>query len=368
MKRKRMNRRILLSGWLTLLLCMSFGVLAVVIGYPVDIQSLLAGAGGGSTFEVDYLDVGQADAALVRCDGHYMLIDGGNADDSRLIYSYLKENGISYLDYVVCTHAHEDHVGGLAGALNYAKAGKAYAPVAEYDSRAFQSFVKYLNRQNKAIIVPKAGTSFRLGSARVTVLGPLRAAEDHNDMSLVLRIVYGNTSFLFTGDAGTGEEQDILNSGAVLKSDVLKVAHHGSDSATGYRWLREIQPAYAVISVGTGNSYGHPTAGTLSKLRDAGVTVYRTDLQGSITARSDGKQVTFTTERNAGADTLAEAGAGSTTVAEESVNYVLNTRSKKFHYPTCSGAVKMSERNKAYASDRATILAMGYEPCGICRP
>ena len=172
-----------------------------------------------SFFTVHYIDVGQADSALVICDGKAMLIDGGNVADSNLIYSYLKKLNIDHLDYMVCTHAHEDHVGGLAGALNYAKVDKVFAPVTSYDSKAFSNFVKYLDKQSKSITMPSPGDEFLLGSAKVTVLGPIKATGETNNTSIVLRVVYGNTSFLFTGDAERGG-QDILNAGFTLSSSV----------------------------------------------------------------------------------------------------------------------------------------------------
>ena len=246
-----------------------------------------------SSFAVHFIDVGQADSALVLCDGKSMLIDGGNAGDSSLIYTYLENLELDYLDYIVCTHAHEDHVGGLAGALNYAKIGTALAPVTEYDSKAFKNFVKYAEKQGKEITVPSAGDSFALGSARVDVFGPVNPSDDPNNTSIVLKVTYGETSFLFTGDAERAEEQDILDAGYPLQSTVLKVGHHGSDSSTSYPFLREVMPKYAVISVGEGNTYGHPTEDTLSRLSDADVTVYRTDELGHIVCVSDGKNVEF---------------------------------------------------------------------------
>ena len=344
-----------------------------------------ASVSSSSSFEVYFLDVGQADSALVLCDGHAMLIDGGNAEDSRLVYTFLKNHQVDYLDYIVCTHAHEDHVGGLAGALNYAAVGTACCPVTAYDSRAFESFVKYLDQQGVSITVPRAGDTFSLGSARAQIVGPVRPSDDPNNTSIVLRLVYGGTSFLFTGDAEREEEQDILEAGYTLDSTVLKVGHHGSANSTTYPFLREIMPEYAVISVGAGNSYGHPTEAALSRLRDAGVTVYRTDLQGEIHCISDGKTVTFRVERNAGADTLSPAspgqpvqpaqpaqpvqpsqpGPGESQVRE----YVLNTNTHVFHYPDCSSVKRMSEKNKQVrTATREAIIADGYRACMNCNP
>ena len=252
-----------------------------------------------AAFVIHFFDVGEADSALVECDGQYMLIDGGNAGSSRFLYAYLEKHGITYLDYIVCTHAHADHVGGLAGALNYAEVGTAYAPVTEYDSRAFESFVKYLGEQGKSITVPSPGDAFALGSASVTFLAPLTADESNtNNTSLVLRIVYGETSFLFAADAEVEEEEDLLGSGAELRSTLLKVGHHGSDTSSSQAFIDAVSPDYAVISVGEENNYGHPTSEVLDRLSVC-ERIFRTDLNGEITCRSDGSVLTFETEKNA---------------------------------------------------------------------
>jgi len=321
----------------------------------------------------------QADAALIICDGHSMLIDGGNKSDSSLIYSYLKKLNVTELDYIVCTHPHEDHVGGLAGALNYAIAKTALCPVTNYDSDGFRNFVKYLGNQNVEITVPNAGDVYGLGCAEVMILGPIIKSSG-NDNSIVLRIEYGQTSFLFTGDAEREEEQDILNAGYSLCSTVLKVGHHGSDSSTCYEFLYNIMPQYAVISVGEDNAYGHPSEDVLSRLRDADVSVYRTDLQGDIICVSDGLSVDFTVERNANIDTLAAVGANSiqrgmpsederSTDTTVSYDYVLNTNTKKFHYPSCASVNQMKDKNKQFFSGtRDELIANGYSPCGNCNP
>lgn len=257
----------------------------------------------GSELQVRFLDVGQADAALISCDGHHMLIDGGNRGDSNLIYSVLQREEISYLDMVVATHAHEDHIGGLPGAFQYASAGLTLCPVTAYDSDVFETFAARAQEKGGGLTVPQPGDTYPLGSATVTILG-VNGAEDTNNTSIVLRIDYGETAFLFTGDAEREAEQVILDSGLPLGATVLKVGHHGSDTSTTYPFLREIMPQYAVISVGTGNSYGHPCEDNLSRLRDADVEVFRTDMQGDIVFTSDGKTVTAQTQRNQNADTL----------------------------------------------------------------
>lgn len=364
------------------------------------------GIAQAGTLTVTWLDVGQGDAAVIQCGGQSMLIDGGKPEKSSYLYAWLQQHGLSYLDVIVATHVDADHIGGLAGALNYASVGTAYCPVTTGTTETFQSFVKYLAQRGKQITVPTAGETFALGGAQVQILGPLHRAEDSNDNSIVLKVSFGATSFLFTGDAERAEEQDLLNAGVNLQSTVLKVGHHGSDTSTSYPFLRAVAPQYAVISVGAGNSYGHPTEAVLSRLRDAGVTTFRTDMQGEITAVSDGQTINFSTEKNAAAETLANAGAGQnagqtggassaaqnagsgalTAAAIASANadggnsdgaagagttssYVLNTNSHKFHRPGCSSVDTISPKNRKDVNEsREQIVREGYAPCKRCNP
>lgn len=370
------------------------------------------GAAQAGTLTVTWLDVGQGDAAVIQCGGQAMLIDGGKPEKSSYIYAWLQQHDLRYLDVIVATHVDADHIGGLSGALNYASVGTAYCPVTTGTTETFQSFVKYLAQRGKQITVPTAGETFALGGAQVQILGPLRRAEDSNDNSIVLKVSFGATSFLFTGDAERAEEQDLLNAGVNLQSTVLKVGHHGSDTSTSYPFLRAVAPQYAVISVGTGNSYGHPTEAVLSRLRDAGVTTFRTDMQGEITAVSDGQTVNFSTAKNAAAETLANAGAGQnanqasgTGSAAQNAgsgnaaagaaggaalasanagggnaggaagatatagNYVLNTNSHKFHLPDCPSVESISPKNRKDVNEsREQIISEGYTPCKRCNP
>ena len=222
------------------------------------------------------------------------MIDGGNAADSSFVYSFLTNTlHLEHLNYMIASHPHEDHVGGLAGALNACTVDTLYTPMTEYDTRAFQSMMKYARQQGAAIIVPKPGDSFTVGSAKVEILAPLRDYENINDMSIVAKVVYGDTSFMFTGDIEWDAEHDLIDADADLSADVLKVPHHGSDTSSSYVFLRAVMPSYAVISVGKGNAYGHPVEDTLSRLKDVGAEVIRTDELGTIICDSDGHSITF---------------------------------------------------------------------------
>ena len=367
-----------------------FAALMVIFIIFVGCPSINVGIAIADTqigFTIYFIDVGQADSALVLCDQKTMLIDGGNVSDSDLIYTFLRKHGVKHLNYVIGTHAHEDHIGGLAGALNYATVDVAYSPVTSYNSRAFSNFVRYLEKHNVKITVPTIGDTFYLGSAKVQLLGPQRMYGNINNTSIVLKITYGETSFLFTGDAERESEADILAAGYDLFSTVLRVGHHGSDTSTTYPFLREIMPQYAVISVGKRNSYGHPDDNTLSRLRDADVLVYRTDIHGDITCTSDGSVVQIQTQKNVpplfhdhvrhGAISREheestqennQSTVNATNTPDAEVSYIGNTRSLVFHYSWCSAVVRMNTENRISFSGRDDAFAQSFRPCGICKP
>ncbi|MCR5557295.1 MAG: MBL fold metallo-hydrolase [Butyrivibrio sp.] len=327
-------------------------------------------------FEMVFLDVGEGDAIYVRCNDESMLIDGGYPEYSQHIYSFLKEREVTDLKYVVCTHPHDDHVGGLSAALNIAHGERFFCSVDPGEGRAYESFIKYVTEQGGTIEHPAVGDIWKLGDAVITVLGPVNHnIQDINNNSIVLKIEYGMTSFVLTGDAEIPEEQDILNGQYDLKCDVLKVGHHGSEYATSKEWLETLAPKYAVISVGAGNTYGHPTEVVLSRLHDVGAEIYRTDLQGDIVCKSNGTMLEFVTgEGVTKGDGLKPEGDIPVTVpgTREHVSqqtYILNTRSHKFHYETCEGVEKMSDKNKEISQlSREELIDMGYEPCQICKP
>ena len=312
--------------------------------------------------QVHFIDVGQALSVLVECDGQFMLYDGGNVDDGSLVVSYLQQQGVEELQYVFCSHAHEDHVGGLAAALAYFPAHHVYAPVTEADTKCFRDFVKYTQQQGLSVEVPAAGTVWQLGNATITQLGPVAQYSDTNDTSLVLRLDYGSTSFLLTGDMEADAERDLVNTGANLKADVLQVGHHGSSTSTSYIFLNSVLPEMGVISCGVNNKYGHPHEETLSILRDAGVDVYRTDLLGTITIGSDGQNYTVGTEHTATDAQLNPTDPAASGTAQQ--GYIGNVNSKKFHLPSCPNLP--AEKNQILFSSYDEAVAAGYTPCGTC--
>ena len=328
--------------------------LAAVLALGLTACDSLPGSGGhivkpstgtSQPFEMHFIDVGQALSVLVECDGQFMLYDGGNVDDGSLVVSYLQKQGVEQLQYVFCSHAHEDHVGGLAAVMAKFPAGHAYSPVTESSTKCFNDFVKYTQQQGLQLEVPSVGTVWPLGSATVTLLGPVTGYSETNNTSLVLRIDYGSTSFLLTGDMEKTAETDLVNSGANLKADVLQVGHHGSSTSTGYLFLNAVLPEMGVISCGTGNKY-----------------VYRTDLQGTITIGSDGQNFTVGTEHFVPDSQLNPTDPSSSSTAQQA--YIGNVNSKKFHLPTCANLP--AEKNQVLFSSYDEAIAAGYTPCASC--
>lgn len=307
-RNKRKKHRKPLRGLLIILILLAafiYFVYAPPNNAPV-IETAKPSATITSPFEVFFLDVGQGDCALVYCEGHTMLIDGGSTEQSQKVYSFLESHGIEHLDYIVASHADADHVGGLSAALNYASVDTALCTVTSHETGSFYNFTKYLGRQGVSITVPDAGDTFPLGSASFTVISPKAGEVYSNNTSLIIRVEYGETSFLFTGDAEYPDELLAIDSGISLKSTVLKVAHHGSSSSSSEDFLAATEPEYAVISVGADNDYGHPTQRTLGRLQEQGVTVLRTDMQGDIHCVSDGKTLQFDVARNPDIDTFSK--------------------------------------------------------------
>ena len=247
--------------------------------------------------EVHFLDVGQGDCTIILCDGESMVIDGGPRSANSKLHSYLRNTlKIWNVNYAVSTHPHLDHVYGISTLLNTVQVDVVLTPVLEWDSDAFGYMLKYAKMQGTPLSVPQVGETFPLGGATVTVLNcwPEGVAKGRtNDTSIVLRIDYGKTSFIVTGDAEDWAEYMMLDTGLPLKADVLRVAHHGSSYSSTPQFLEAVKPTYAVISCGKDNPYGHPHPETLARLDEVGSTVLRTDRLGTIVMNSDGETITW---------------------------------------------------------------------------
>lgn len=327
-----------------------------------------------SELDAVFLNVGQADATLILCDGAAMLIDGGTKDASQYLYSAIKKLNIERIDYVIATHPDSDHIGGLPAALEAAEVGVLYSPTWYSEDTAFLTLKKKATEKNLPLTFPIPGESIMLGGATITFLAPLRQYGANNNLSIVLRIDYGDTSMLFTGDAEFESETDMLSEGVKLSADLLHVGHHGSNTSTSLQFLDAVHPTIGIISVGMGNTYGLPTAETLQALDKIGASIFRTDLHGLIIAHSDGKAISIETEHTATKEEILSSPTQDIVsrmiIPDEDVEvmYIGNVKSRKFHFPTCKGVATMSEKNKVEFHSREEAISLGYEPCGQCQP
>ena len=248
-------------------------------------------------FVVHFIDVGQADCALLEYNGQFVLIDGGYPESGPAVVEYLQEQGVEELALVVATHLHGDHLGGLPTVLSVFPTQRIWCSSRTYYSNTYDQFCYYADQQDVIIENPMIGEKLLLGDVQLQLLGPIsKDYVDLNNTSLVIMATYENNKFLFTGDMRWEAEKELVEAGTDLKADVLKVGHHGSYTSSSYVFLREVMPEFAVISCGRNNEYGHPHAEPMSRLRDAGITIYRTDQMGTIIATSDGENISFTWE------------------------------------------------------------------------
>lgn len=247
--------------------------------------------------KVYYIDVGQADSILVTLGGCSMLIDAGNNDDGKAVVDFIADKGISKLDIVAGTHPHEDHIGGLDDVINAFEIGEIIMPKVSHTTKTYKDVLTAIKNKNLTVTAAKAGQTYSLAGGNIEIISPIKEKYDNlNQYSAVIRLTYKNTSFLFTGDMEKVNEDELLTSSADVKADVLKVAHHGSRTSSTSEFLAAVSPQYGVICVGKDNSYKHPHANVLSRLQNM-MTVYRTDIHGTITVTSDGQNISVDTEK-----------------------------------------------------------------------
>lgn len=245
---------------------------------------------------VYFLDVGQGDSIFVTLpNGKNMLIDAGEKKSGADIASFIKEKGVSKIDFLVATHPHADHIGGMKQIVESFEIDKIYMPKASANTKTFENLLLAIKEKGKTITTAKGGVSILTENGLdIRFVAPMNDKyDDLNNYSAVIKLTYGATSFLFTGDAEKLSENEIS---ADIKCDVLKVAHHGSSSSSSEEFLLKASPEYAVISCGEGNEYGHPHSEVMSLLEKHGIKIFRTDIQGTIEAVSDGENIEFNFE------------------------------------------------------------------------
>ena len=251
---------------------------------------LLLEGSGCAELSIHMLDVGQGDALLILCDGQSLLVDAGPEETGTFVHNYVSQRITdNQLDYVIATHGHADHLGGMTEALRGFSIGQIYTPAAIPMSYWLNHILPKTKGGSFTVNKPQPKETFTLGTATIQFLNVLTEAEIENDLSLVIRIDYENTSVLLTGDLEGAGEISLLEAGADLKADVLKVGHHGGNTSTSDAFLKSVHPRYALISVGKGNKHGHPHQEVLTRLAKNSITVYRTDQFGTIIMTSDGQ-------------------------------------------------------------------------------
>ena len=322
---------------------------------------------------VHFIDVGQADSAFIELgNGQTMLIDAGRSRNASTIVNYIKGLQYETIDYVVASHPHDDHIGGMATVLDSFNIGKMYMPKQAHTITAFTNMLDVIDNKNIELYTAKAGASIlSSGIIDIDVLAPFADSDSNlNNVSAVVRITYGKTVMLFTGDAEHIIENQLLNSG--IDADVLKVGHHGAGSASSSGFIKAVSPEVAVISVGEGNSYGHPHADTLAILNEVGAKIYRTDEQGTIVVTADqNKKITVdkkasTIKENAPpvvVQTPLDKVQDEPSVSDNQSQVVYRTRTgKKYHRAGCSYLKSIIETTVSEAQ------SMGLGPCSRCNP
>lgn len=341
-------------------------------------SGLTVSAAAGRDMAVHFLDVGQGNAILVQSGGQNLLYDGGDQSHADQVVSYLQQQNVQIIDYMISSHYDEDHLGGLVECLNDFEVDNVLGPDYVHTSNLFDTFMNTATANGIIVKYPPVGDTFDFGTGSFTVLAPNGISQNSNDNSLVIKLENGSNSFIFTGDAEETSEQDMISTGMNLDCDVLSVAHHGSASSSTWDFLEATSPSYAVISCGVNNKYNHPSADTMGRLADMGIPVFRTDKQGTIVAVSDGTEISWSQEpcndyssgdavqsQNESDSSVQETMQTEEDTQEESYGAMvwIPATGEKYHsIPDCG---RMNP-DTATQVTRSEAEAMGYEPCSKC--
>lgn len=316
--------------------------------------------------KVHYIDVGQGDSIFFELtSGRCMLIDAGEKEYGPTVINYIEGLGYSTIDYLVITHPHTDHMGAMQQVVENFDIGKIYMPQASNNTKTFENLLLAIQAKGESINAAKAGVNILSEEGLlIEIIAPCGTGyESLNDYSAVVKLTYGSVKFLFMGDAETTSEKEIQ---ADLSCDIVKVGHHGSTTSSGAVFVNKTGADYAIIQVGAGNSYGHPKDTIVSRWENAGATVLRTDLEGTIVVTTDGSQYTITSK---GGTKTQDVQDKTEDQQKPQASWVLNTNTKKIHYSNCRHVSSIKPEN--YAESDLTIAeleAQGYSTCGTCKP
>ena len=338
-------------------------------------DSDVATSDSNGMLKVSFLDVGQGDSIFLELpDRRTMLIDAGNPEDASFIEDYIETAGYSRIDYLVATHPHDDHIGGMSELIKDFDIGLIYMPKASNNTPSFENLLNAIESRSYKINTAKAGvTILKDDNLKISILAPVKNSyQDLNNYSAVIKVVYGSISFLFMGDAEKLSEKQITDN---VDSDVLKVGHHGSDYSSSLSFIKQVSPSCSVISVGKDNLYGHPASKTLKTLSSVDSEIFRTDLDGTIVIISDGTKIT----RDNGDlqnSTSESIGTSVTEVLIAKENSTIDAPApgdtNTLVYITKSGSKYHRESCEYLSNSKMSIslsdAILGYEPCSKCDP
>ncbi|WP_195578572.1 ComEC/Rec2 family competence protein [Blautia intestinalis] len=349
-------------------------------------SAVTAKADGQGNMAVHFIDVGQGLAILVQSGGENLLYDGGNRSHADEVVQYLKNQQVETINYMISSHYDEDHLGGLVKCLDNFEVDHVLGSDYVHTSDLFNTFMNTATAHAIIVEYPSVGDTYEFGTGSFTVMAPDGISQNSNDNSVVIRLVNGNNSFMFMGDAEETSEQDMISTGMNLDCDVLSLGHHGSASSTSWDLLEAASPSWAVISCGLNNSYGHPAAETMGKLSDMDIPVFRTDDQGTVIALSDGNTISWNQEpcndytsgsekqstdssadqseqdTNDAAVTESYAAETDTSDTQGRMVWISATGSKYHSIPDCGNM----NPDKATQETESQALSQGYEACKKC--